>query len=71
MGDSFQRGIAKYMEGAGVDRNAELMKTRLEMWDVGRNHGKDRYCQGCTEEKESTEHILQFDDIKIVLNQIG
>lgn len=59
---------AKYLRETGVSKAAEIMRTRTEMWDIGRNQGKDRKCKGCKTE-ESTEHIINCWEVKIRLGE--
>ena len=49
---------AKYLEELGISNATEVLKTRLEMWDIGRNFGKERVCKGCGED-ETTEHVME------------
>ena len=44
-----------YSKAASLNKIAG--KTKLEMWDIGNNWGKERYC--LCGEKETTEHILE------------
>ena len=41
----------------GIKTAGEIITTRLEMWDIGRNLGRERYC--LCGRKETTEHILE------------
>ena len=50
-----------YVKELGKARATEIVRTRLEMWDIGRNMGKDWKCK-CGEQ-ETTEHII---DCKMV-----
>ena len=54
---------AGYIDKLGVSRATEVLRTRLEMWDIGRNFGKERKCIGCGED-ETTEHVLECWEIK-------
>ena len=47
----------KYLGEVGIKTAGEIITTRLEMWDIGRNLGRERYC--LCGRKETTEHILE------------
>ena len=56
----FERKSKGYIERMGVKDVARIMRTRLEMWDIGRNlGGQERKCKGCNKETEKTEHIIK------------
>ena len=39
------------------------VKTKLEMWDLGKNIGNERKCIG-EEEEETTEHMIECGVVK-------
>ena len=48
-----------YTKEVGIKQATELLRVRLELNDIGKNQGKERWCAGCERVKESTEHIMQ------------
>ena len=42
-----------------------MMRTKLNMWDLGRSLGKDKWCTFCKIEEETIEHILECPEIEI------
>ncbi len=54
-GQKFMR--QKYITEYGAAEISEMIKTKLEMWDLRRNMEKGRKCM-CNEEEETIEHIL-------------
>ena len=56
-------GQADYLKELGISNATEVLKTRLEMRDIGRNFGKERVCKGCGEE-ETTEHLLECWEVR-------
>ena len=46
-----------YLGEGGIKTAGEIIKTTLEIWDIGKNLGKERCC--FCGEKETTEHILE------------
>ena len=60
VGDKFERKL--YVKEMGVGEVAEIVRTRLELWDIGNNQGKNRKC--VCDEKESVEHIMECEEIK-------
>ena len=59
----------KYLEEEGIKTAREMIKTKLEMWDIGNNLGKERVCW-CGE-LESTEHILECEKVKEIMEKNG
>ena len=57
----------QYLAEVGIKAAGEIIKTRLEMWDIGKNLGKERfcYCGG----KETTEHILECIKVREVIKR--
>ena len=60
-GQKFTR--QKYLAECGIAEASEIMKTKLEMWDLGKNIGNERKCI-CEEEEETTEHIIECGVVK-------
>ena len=60
---------AEYIAKVGVVGAAEILKTKLEMWDIGRNYGKERKCKGCQQE-ERTEHIVECWEVREKMSRI-
>ena len=61
----FSRNVEGYIEKMAVKDVARVMRTRLEMWDIGKNLGGiDRICKGCCIEEEETEHVLACPDVQ-------
>ena len=54
---------AKYLKELGVSNVTEVLKIRLEMWDIGRNFGKERVCKGCGEDK-TKEHVMECWEVR-------
>ena len=63
VGDKFERKL--YVKEMGVGEVAEIMRTRLELWDIGNNQGKNRKC--VCDEKETVEHIMECEEIRSVM----
>ena len=59
----------KYLEEVGIKTAREIIKTKLEMWDVGSNFGIERKC--CCGEKESSEHVLECARSKEIIEKKG
>ena len=55
-GQKFTR--QKYLTEYGIAEASEIMKTKLEMWDLGKNMGNARKCI-CEVEEETTEHVIE------------
>ena len=53
----------KYFAECEIAEVSEIMKTKLEMWDLGKNIGNERKCI-CEEEGETTEHIIECGVVK-------
>ena len=58
----------KYLAECGIAEASEIMKTKLEMWDLGKNFGNERKCI-CEEKEETTEHILECGVVREKLNR--
>lgn len=48
-----------YLKETGITEVKGIMRTRLEMHDIGNNMGKERNCIFCRKEKETWKHITQ------------
>ena len=59
-GNKFER--QEYLKEVGIRKASEMIRTRLEMWDIGRNMGKDWKCK-CGED-ETIEHIMTCQRMK-------
>ena len=57
-----------YIKETNICRVKDLIKCKLEMLDIGGNHGNNRTCYGCNRSEETTEHIINCTSIK---NLIG
>ena len=53
---------SEYLKEVGIKEASDVMRIRLELKDIGSNQGQQRTCDGCKNEKESREHILQFEE---------
>ena len=60
----------KVIEKIGIEENAALMRTRLELCDIGRNQGNERKCKGCKQEEETIEHIMECREVKNIRNMM-
>ena len=56
--------MQSYINETNIYRIRDLFKVKLELHDIGRNHGKDRLCLGCNQAKETTEHIIACTHLK-------
>ena len=56
--------MQSYIRETNIHRIRDLFKVKLELHDIGRNHGKDRLCLGCRQAKETTEHIIACTHLK-------
>ena len=62
-------GKKEYLLEINIDDASEIMRSRLELWDIGNNHGKKRKC--VCEEEETSEHITSCQEVKkIMLSQM-
>ena len=59
----------KYLEEVGIKTAREIIKTKLEIWDVGSNFGMERKCW-CGE-KESSEHVVECERVKEIIEKKG
>ena len=57
----------RYLEEVGIKAAREMMKTKLEMWDIGNDIGNERYCW-CGN-LESSEHILECCKVKEIIDK--
>ena len=57
----------KYLGETGMKNAKEIVRTKLEMWDLGKNLGNDRKCI-CGDNEEIIEHILDCKKVKEILN---
>ena len=57
-----------YIKETNICRVKDLIKCKLEMLDIGGNHGNNRTCYGCNRSEETTEHIINCTSTK---NLIG
>ena len=51
-----------YLKEVSITEAAEILRLRLEMYDVGNNHGKKRKCE-CGEE-ETYEHLVECEKVR-------
>jgi hypothetical protein len=56
--------IQPYIQQTNIWRIKDLIKVKLELLDIGKNHGTKRICCGCNLADESTEHILACNGAK-------
>ena len=56
--------MQSYIHETNIYRIRDLFKVKLELHDIGRNHGKDRLCLGCNQAEETTEHIIACKHLK-------
>ena len=56
----------EYLTESNVNDASEILRSRLELWDIGNNHGKQRKCV-CNEE-ETSEHITSCQEVKKVMS---
>ena len=59
----------KYLEEVGIKTAREIIKAKLEMWNVGSNFEMERKCW--CEEKESSEHVLECERVKEIIEKKG
>ena len=52
----------EYLKSTSVNKSSKILRTRLEMMDIGNNHGKQRKC--ICGENESTEHIIECENTR-------
>ena len=52
-------GRQEYMNDLDITTVSEIMKTKLKMWDIGKDLGNPKLCGACLTEEESVEHIIQ------------
>lgn len=54
----------EYLKETGITEVKGILRTRLEMHDIGNNMGKARMCMFCRNEKETWEHISQCEGVE-------
>ena len=59
-----------YVKEKKLSEATEIMKTKLEMWDIGKSIGSDRECMGC-EEQEDIEHVIECQQVKRIVKRDG
>ena len=58
----------EYIKQNTITQVTELIKTKLEMWNIGNNLGEgERKCFGCKECEEITEHICSCKEVQKTL----
>mgnify|MGYP001797859131 CR=1 FL=1 len=62
-------GRQKYINGMEVRKVSEVMKTKMEMWDIGSWMGGKRKCLGCGGESEEMEHIWECEEVARIVEQ--
>ena len=51
--------MQEYINNSSITRVGDLLCVKLELLDVGKNHGhEERKCHACKLEAETTEHII-------------
>ena len=61
--------MQSYIKETNIWRIRDLMKVKLEMLDIGRNQGKDRVCCGCNETEETTEHVIDCEQVRELVKE--
>ena len=62
-------GRQEYINGMEVRKVSEVMKTKMEMWDIGSWMGGKRNCLGCGGESEEMEHIWECEEVARIVEK--
>ena len=71
--------LQNYIKETNICRVRDLIKVKLELFDIGKNQGKNRLCWGCNQVDETTEHIIACKHVKklvrdkksVIMNQMS
>eukprot|EP00794_Sanderia_malayensis_P020626 gene20626-22661_t len=61
----------QYTRQNGIETVSMIMKTKLKMWDIGKNMGGARLCYGCKNEEETMEHVYKCEKVKEIIDGSG
>ena len=67
---SFER--QEYVKGRGMKEVSEILRTKLNMWNMGRDlGGNEEACRFCKDREETIEHLLECEEIEGSSNERG